>query len=47
MSEMIRLMAIDGELAEIEKRICAAASAKMDFTPPEFDTILDEVVKAL
>ena len=44
MKEMIRLMAIDGELAETEKRLCALASAKMDFTGPQFDKILDSVI---
>ena len=45
LQEMIRLMAADGELAEIEKRLCAVASAKMDFTSAEFDLVLDSVLK--
>lgn len=44
LKEMIRLMAVDGDLAEMEKSICAQASAKMDFTTDEFDRILQEVV---
>jgi uncharacterized tellurite resistance protein B-like protein len=42
--EMIRLMAADGQLAETEKRLCATASAKMDFTTSEFRQILDRVL---
>ncbi len=45
MQEMIRMMAADGELAEIEKRLCATASAKMDFSNTEFSQILDSVLK--
>jgi uncharacterized tellurite resistance protein B-like protein len=45
MQEMIRMMAADGELAEIEKRLCATASAKMDFSNSEFSEILDSVLK--
>lgn len=44
LQEMIRLMAADGELAEIEKRLCAVASAKMDFSTAEFQLLLDSVI---
>lgn len=44
MKEMIRMMAIDGELADMEKRLCAQASGKMDFTTQQFGQILDEVI---
>ena len=44
MKEMIKLMAVDGELNEMEKRLCAQASAKMDFTSPQFDKLLNEVL---
>lgn len=44
LKEMIRIMAIDGELAEMEKRLCAQASGKMDFTTQQFGQILDEVI---
>ena len=46
LSEMIRLMAADGELAEIEKQLCAAASAKMEFTDTEFQEILEIVLNS-
>lgn len=45
MQEMIRMMAADGKLAEIEKRLCALASAKMLFSNAEFSQILDGVLK--
>lgn len=44
MKEMIRLMAVDGELADMEKHICSLASAKMDFTAQQFDEILQTVI---
>lgn len=44
LAEMIRLMAVDGQLAETEKRLCATASAKMDFTTIEFRQLLDRVL---
>lgn len=44
MKEMIRLMAVDGELAEMEKRLCAIASSRMDFTSQQFEGILQEVI---
>jgi len=46
LQEMVKLMAADGELAEIEKEFCARASAKMDFTIDEFQRILQEVLKS-
>lgn len=44
MKEMIRLMAADGEMAEMEKGLCARASAKMDFNTIQFGELLDEVI---
>ena len=44
MKEMLRLMASDGELAELEKEICALASGRMDFTGQQFNEILNEVI---
>ena len=39
--ELIRMMAADGELHHVEKRLCAAAAAVMEIAPEEFDQILD------
>jgi uncharacterized tellurite resistance protein B-like protein len=47
LKEMIRMMAVDGELSEIEKRLCATASARMDFSTGEFDLLLDQVLRDL
>lgn len=44
MKEMLRLIAVDGELADMEKSICAQASGQMDFTNQQFNQILDEVL---
>lgn len=46
LAEMIRMMAIDGQLAEMEKRLCATASAQMDFTTQEFKQLLDRVLES-
>ncbi len=42
--EMIYLMAVDGELAEIEKRLCATASVAMGFAVEEFEQIIDSLL---
>ena len=44
LTEMIRMMAIDGDLAESEKNICATVSATMEFTSQEFNEILDQLL---
>lgn len=44
LQQMITLMAVDGELANVEKRICAAASTAMGFTTKEFNEIIDSLV---
>ena len=44
LKEMIRLMAVDGDIAEMEKRLCAHASGRMDLTTQQFGQILDEVI---
>jgi uncharacterized tellurite resistance protein B-like protein len=41
--EMIRMMASDGELAEIEKELFAVAAAEMDIPSEELDQLLDEL----
>ncbi|MDB2685760.1 hypothetical protein N9Y42_00940 [Mariniblastus sp.] len=44
LKEMIRLMAVDGHMADVEKDLCATASGKMEFTSHQFSQILDEVL---
>ena len=45
LKEMLRLMAVDGDLAETEKRMCAYASGRMELTSQQFKQILDEVIE--
>ena len=45
LKEMIRLMAVDGHLAEEEKRICAMASAAMELNTIEFDEIIQSILE--
>ncbi len=45
LEEMIRTMAADGDLADLEKNLLATASAHMDFSTEEFMKILDGVIK--
>lgn len=47
LKDMIRLMAVDGELADIEKRLCALASSQMEFNVFQFDEILKEVISEI
>ena len=42
--EMIRLMAADGEMDEMEMRLCATASARMDFTTEQLNELLNDVI---
>jgi len=45
--EMIRMMAVDGELSEVEKRLCATASARMEFSTHEFNAMVDQILREL
>jgi hypothetical protein len=42
--EMVRMMAVDGVLAETEKRMCAAACAQMELSADHINAILDDLV---
>ncbi len=44
LSEMVRVMAADGELAEIEKELCATAAVKMHISSTEFESILNSLL---
>lgn len=44
LKEMLRLMAADGELAIVEKSLCARAASRMDLSKDEFKSIVDELV---
>lgn len=43
LSDLVRVMAADGELAELEKNLFALAAAHMDISDAELDRILDEL----
>lgn len=45
LQEMIYLMAVDGELADVEKRICATVSAAMNFSAADFNRIVDSLLE--
>jgi uncharacterized tellurite resistance protein B-like protein len=44
LKEMLRLMAADGELAAVEKSLCARVSNRMNLSTEEFKSIVDEVI---
>ena len=45
MRQMIQMMAVDGELADAEKSLCAVASAGMEFSAAEFAAIVDSLIR--
>lgn len=44
LSDLIRIMAADGKLTEIEKRLFALAAAKMGIKRTELDSLIDQLV---
>jgi uncharacterized tellurite resistance protein B-like protein len=44
LSDLIRMMAADGKLSEVEKRLFALAAAKMGIEKTALDTIIDRLV---
>ncbi len=44
LSDLIRMMAADGKLSEVEKRLFALAAAKMGVERTELDAIIDRLV---
>jgi uncharacterized tellurite resistance protein B-like protein len=42
--DLIRMMAADGELASVEKRLFAEAAAKMGIKPDELEQTIDELI---
>jgi uncharacterized tellurite resistance protein B-like protein len=47
LADLIRMMAADGKLSEIEKRLFALAAAKMGVEREELDAIIDRLVGRL
>ena len=44
LSDLIRIMAADGKLTEIEKRLFALAAVKMGIQRAELDALIDQLV---
>ena len=44
LSELIRMMAADGQLLEVEKRLFALAAARMGIDKRDLDALIDELV---
>lgn len=44
MKEILRLIASDGELADMEKHICSLVAGRMNLSGAEFDRILQSVI---
>ena len=45
MKEILRLIAADGELADMEKHVCSVIAGRMEFTSDEFERVLASVLK--
>ena len=46
LGDLIRMMAIDGELADVEKQLFAVAAARMNISGPELDQLLTSLIPA-
>lgn len=44
LAELIRVMAVDGELADVEKKLFALAAAAMEVSPDELNRIIDALI---
>jgi len=44
LSDLVRIMAADGKLSEVEKRLFALAAAKMGIERQELDDLIDKLV---
>ena len=44
LADMLRMMAVDGELSGIERRLFAVAAATLGFERDELNTLIDHVV---
>ena len=44
LSDLVRIMAADGKLSEVEKRLFALAAAKMGIERVELDDLIDKLV---
>ena len=44
LTDLVRIMAADGKLSEVEKRLFALAAAKMGIERKELDDLIDKLV---
>lgn len=44
LSEMVRVMAADGDLAEVEKHLCATVAVRMDISTQEFEELVNSLL---
>jgi uncharacterized tellurite resistance protein B-like protein len=44
LSDMLRMMAVDGELSEVERRLFAVVAATMGFERDELNALIDHVL---
>jgi hypothetical protein len=44
LGDLVRMMAIDGELADVEKQLFAVAAAKMNISAAELDQLLTSLI---
>ncbi|RMF40744.1 MAG: TerB family tellurite resistance protein [Planctomycetota bacterium] len=47
LADLIRMMAADGRLSEVEKRLFALAAARMGIAKTELDALIDRLVRGL
>lgn len=45
LGDLVRMMAADGKLTEVEKRLFALAAAKMEVEKEELDALIDQLVR--
>ena len=46
LADLVRMMAVDGELAEVEKQLFAVAAAVMEISQDELNQLLDELLRS-
>lgn len=46
LEDLIKVMAADGELSELEKRLFALAAAKMNIDKNDLDQLIDQLLKS-
>ena len=47
LEELLRMMAVDGQLADMEKQLFAVAAASMDISDVQLNALLDRMLKGI